>query len=537
MRSELDGQPRALHPFSMLIGVPLAQLIRALVVPVAALLAGGRDTSTALLLVLLGLGATARVLAWRRFRWSFDGRTMRVESGVLRRTRRSVGVDRIQQVEIDRPLVQRLLGMATLRFDTAGSDAEPEVELRVLRHELALDLQRALQQDASPSNLFGAGATPLRTDTVVVQLSNGRVALAAITGAQLLLAPAVLLGTLQLIGGGDEGVTWLVRRVEELVSRGEAMTATTATALVIATVVLMFATTLVVGVVRDGSFTVRRIDDDLVVRRGLLGTRESTLPLRRLQVVRVVANPLRRLLGVAAVRIHSAGGSGSGERRIVIPLIRDDQLPTLLAALLDTGAAAAGTTPTASATASAAAAASVRRVELPTFVANPPQARRRSIVHRLLEVGTLVVPLAIGLLLLRVVLELDGAPELPALLESVLRASGSVSVVTIVLGGLVALAGLLGTLDHRARGHACDAHMLAARSGALTRITSVAPRARLQAVSTRASLLQARRGLASVIAHVAGPGGDVVIIDIDTPRAEALHGALARSAAGASGID
>ncbi len=532
MRSELDGQPRALHPFSMLIGVPLAQLIRALVVPVAALLAGGRDTSTAFLLVLLGLGATARVLAWRRFRWSFDGRTMRVESGVLRRTRRSVGVDRIQQVEIDRPLVQRLLGMATLRFDTAGSDAEPEVELRVLRHELALDLQRALQQDASPQSVAGADATPPRTDTVVLQLSNGRVALAAITGAQLLLAPAVLLGTLQLIGGGDEGVTWLVRRVEELVSRGEAMTATTATALVVATVVLMVATTLVVGVVRDGSFTVRRVDDDLVVRRGLLGTRESTLPLKRLQVVRVVANPLRRLLGAAAVRVHSAGGSGSGERRIVIPLIRDDQLPTLLAALLDAGSgAAAATTAT-----PAALTASALRVELPTFIANPPQARRRSIARRLLEVGTLVVPLAIGLMLLRVVLELDGAPVLPALLTSVLRASESVSVVATVLGGLVVLAGILGTLDHRARGHACDAHMLAARAGALTRITSVAPRARLQAVSTRASLLQARRGLASVIAHVAGPGGDVVVIDIDASRAEALHVTLARSAAGASGI-
>jgi putative membrane protein len=453
---------------------------------------------------------------------------------VLRRTRRSVGVDRIQQVEIDRPLVQRLLGMATLRFDTAGSDAEPEVELRVLRHELALDLQRALQQDASPQSVAGADATPPRTDAVVLQLSNGRVALAAITGAQLLLAPAVLLGTLQLIGGGDEGVTWLVRRVEELVSRGEAMTATTATALVVATVVLMVATTLVVGVVRDGSFTVRRVDDDLVVRRGLLGTRESTLPLKRLQVVRVVANPLRRLLGAAAVRVHSAGGSGSGERRIVIPLIRDDQLPTLLAALLDTGAgsgAAAATTAT-----PAALTASALRVELPTFVANPPQARRRSIARRLFEVGTLVVPLAIGLMLLRVVLELDGAPVLPALLTSVLRASESVSVVATVLGGLVVLAGILGTLDHRARGHACDAHMLAARAGALTRITSVAPRARLQAVSTRASLLQARRGLASVIAHVAGPGGDVVVIDIDASRAEALHVTLARSAAGASGI-
>ncbi len=535
MRSEVDGPAQALHPVSMLIGVPLAQLIRTLIVPVAALLAGGRDTSTALLLVLLGLGAAARVLAWRRFRWSFDGRTMRVESGVLRRTRRSVGIDRIQQVEIDRPLVQRLLGMATLRFDTAGSDSEPEVELRVLRHELALDLQRALQQTTSPASLNGTGELPLRTDAVILQLSSGRVALAAITGAQLLLAPAVLLGALQLLGGGEDGVTWLVRRVEELVSRGETMTTTTAVALVTATVLLMVATTLVVGVVRDGSFTVRRVDDDLVVRRGLLGTRESTLPLKRLQVVRVLANPLRRLLGVAAVRIHSAGGSGAGERRIVVPLIRDDQLPTLLAALLDTEAGSGSGAGSVGAPAAANASSAPRRVELPVLRANPPRARRRSIVRRLLELGALVVPVGFGVLLLRTVLDLDGAPALPAPLASLLRTSVPPSVIILVLGALVVLAGLLGALDHRARAHGADTHVLTARAGAFTRITSIAPRARLQAVSSRASILQARRGLASVIAHVAGPGGDVVILDLETSCAADLHDALSGSAAGVSG--
>jgi putative membrane protein len=520
MPSDAQVEVRALHPVSMLIGVPLAQLIRTLVVPTAALLAGGRDASTVLLLLLLGIGAVVRVLAWQRFRWSFDGRTVRVDSGVLRRTRRSVGVERIQQVEIDRPLVQRLLGMATLRLETAGSAAGPEVELRVLRHADALALQRALQPESrseSPSGPSpdsdagtatpGPSVRPVPASELVLRLPVGRVALAAVTGAQLLLAPAVLLGALQLLGDGvNEGLTWMAQQLEELLLGGERPSAFVWTALLTTTAVVMVATTLVVGVVRDGAYEVRRVDEDLVVRRGLLGTRTSVLPLRRLQVLRIVANPLRRLLGVSSVRIHSAGGSGSGERRIVIPLVRDTELPELVRALLGSDIG-----------------------DLPELTRNPSRARRRSIIRRLLDVTTLGVPVAITLLIVARVSGTTGAD-----------ASGSVGLVLTrpLLSVLVALALLvtavgLGVLDHRARAHGLTRHLVVVRAGALTRTTDVAPRARLQAVSTRASLLQARRALATVVAHVAGPGGDVAVVDLDATVGAALHAALADSASGA----
>jgi putative membrane protein len=146
MRSEPQALT-TLHPVSVLIGVPLMQIVRALLIPAFAVLAGGRaaDRTLPLLLLLLLVGAAIRVLAWQRFRWSFDGETVRVEQGILSRTRRVVAVDRIQQVELDRPLVQRLLGVATLRIETAGSDAGPEIELRVLRLDQAIALRAALQ--------------------------------------------------------------------------------------------------------------------------------------------------------------------------------------------------------------------------------------------------------------------------------------------------------------------------------------------------------------------------------------------------------
>jgi len=522
-----------LHPVSVLIGVPLVQIVRALVVPAFAVLAGGPGDGTLLLvLVILGVLLGLRVLAWQRFRWSFDGEVVRVEQGVLSRSRRVVDAGRVQQVELDRPFVQRLLGVATLRIETAGSDAGPEVELRVLGLADALALRTALQPHVPTGTALsggevadraapgGDGADAGRTgrtgaSTVVLQLPLRRVALASVTGAQLLLAPALLTGLLQLAGDRtDVLIDAAVLRLEELLSGSAALGARTWLLGSVAIVLVALATTLTVSLVRDGGFVVVRRGDDLVLRRGLLGTRESTVPLRRIQVVRITANPLRRALGVAAVRIHSAGGSagGGGDRRAVIPLVTRDELPGLLASLLP---ALDG---------------------LPPLRPHPPAARRRALLRRLRGLASWLVPAVAVWVLMALAPDAVAALSLPLpeTLRSLLaRAGAAWSVPLLVTGVLVGIQSVLAHLEHAALGHASDADVVVARSGTLSHVLSVAPLARLQGVTHRVSWFQARRGLATVRAHVAGPGGDVVVLDAAARDAQQLQELLADAASGA----
>ena len=510
-----------LHPVSVLIGVPLIQLLRALVIPAFAVIAGGRggDRTPLLLLLVLAVGLTVRVLAWQRFRWSFDGQVVRVEQGVLSRSRRVVGVDRVQQVELDRPFVQRLLGVATLRIDTAGSDSGPEIELRVLPLTDALALRTALQPAHRPD--AGGRAEPVAGGRAhveeVLRLPLRRVALASVTGVQLLLAPALLLGLLQLAGDRfeellDAAAAWLLELQAGAPAPGLRTWFVGAAALIAASVV----TTLIVAVVRDGGFVVLRAGDDLVLRRGLLGTRESTVPLRRVQVVRVTANPLRRALGVASVRIHSAGGSsGGGEggsgagRRAVIPLVGADEVEALLADLL-----ADFTT-------------------LPELRPHPVAARRRALWRRLRRLGGWYVPGALGWAVLA------SAPPgldlpLPDAVAQLLARDGSAWAVPLAVGVLaVAAQVLFAREEHRALAHGADGDIVVARHGTLSRTLSVAPLARLQGVTRLRSLFQERRGLTTVRAHVAGPGGDVVVLDAALADAEALRTILEDAAAGA----
>jgi putative membrane protein len=515
--------PRALHPVSIVIGVPLIQLLRTLVVPVAAMFAGGGDLGSALLLVVVAGGLAIRILTWQRFRWSFDGQRVRVESGVLSRTHRSVGVDRIQQVEFDQPFVQRLLRVATLRIETAGSDAGPEVELRVLRFADATQLRTALQAhvrrtssgDATSSDTAAAAGAPTAGDAsavrTVIALPLRRVALASVTGAQLLLAPALLVGALQFLRERtDEVLRAALDRVLLALEQGVTPSTTTWALGITAVMVVALVTTLVVSIVRDGGFIVERDGDDLVIRRGLLGTRESTVPLRRVQVVRILANPVRRALGVAAVRIHSAGGSSGGERRVVIPLVSVGEVEALLGALVD------------------------GFDDLPVLAPHPIAARRRAFLRRLRGLLAWWVPATLGWVVLVTVAAGGTAVALPAVVTWASTLSDDVRTVPIVLAvSGVVVAWLLAAAEHAALAHGYDGHVLAARSGTLGRTLSVAPLERLQAVTLRQSVFQARRDLATVVAHVAGPGGDVVVLDTATTTARQLRGALASAASGA----
>lgn len=513
-----------LHPVSVLIGVPLVQLLRGLVLPAFAVLAGGRraDLTPVLLLgfVLVGLGV--RVLAWQRFRWSFDGETVRVEQGVLSRTRRVVGVARVQQVELDRPLVQRLLGVATVRIDTAGTDAAPEVELRVLTLADALALRTALQPHVAPPDGTdveadgrtvpdAAGPSP----TVVLRLTLTRVALAAVTGVQLLVAPAALLGLAQLAGErGEAFVEDVLRRALAAGTVARVPDARLWLAGLLIGLLLSVVTAVVLAVVRDGRFVVLRVGDDLVLRRGLLGTRESIVPLRRVQVVRVVANPVRRAFGLATVRIHSAGGAGgsaSGDgRRVAIPIVRGQDVAALLAQVLpDLGPDG-----------------------LPPLRPHPLAALRRILWRRFLLLLDVVGPFVVAWAVLAGLptATRDGLP-LPDLLRTLL--GGAVMRWTVPLAVVVVLTvaqAVLGVVEHRTLGHGLDTHHVVARTGTLARTLSIAPLARLQGVTRRVSWFQERRGLATVRAHVAGPGGDVEVRDADGADADRLRKALADAA-------
>jgi putative membrane protein len=315
------------------------------------------------------------------------------------------------------------------------------------------------------------------------------VMLAGITGSRA-AAALVVLGPISQASDWFPGLSdWLFSRFDP-----EAVTPTTPAAFAAVAVlgaVVWLGLAAASSIVTDYGFTLARTGNDLVVRRGLLERREAVLPLARLQVVRIEESLLRRALGLASIRIQSAGRAGRSDQtasRLAIPVLQRAQVNRVLEELLP-------------------GAAPVPRLLLP-----PPAARRRA-VTRSVVVATVVMA-AIALLLW----------WLSAL--DVLTVPVAFGIVALPV---LALAVTLGLAAYRHLGHATREGFLYARVGVAIRVTTAVPVAKAQSGSVRSSPFQRRAGLATLHVDIAGGGPTPRVHDESEATAERLlHVVLGR---------
>src|SRR5699024_5670466 len=77
------------------------------------------------LLVLLGLIALGNWVSWRYRFYEITADEVRIGSGWIARSRRTARLDRVQAVDINQPLLARLVGLGELKVETAGgSDSD-----------------------------------------------------------------------------------------------------------------------------------------------------------------------------------------------------------------------------------------------------------------------------------------------------------------------------------------------------------------------------------------------------------------------------
>jgi putative membrane protein len=436
-------------------------------------------------LLLLGGAVLLAVagLEWLRRTYALEAGALRLEEGVLGRKLRVVPFDRIQQVDLIRKPLHRLLGVATLRVETAGGGGAAEVDLDAVSLTEAQVLRTSLlRAKAGAVAAGGAGVeaapTPAEaaapSERVVLRLSLWEVTLAGITGSRAAAVLAVLGPLSQATDWFPNLSDWLLRRVNPETVAPTTPVAFLAVAVLAAAVWLGLAAAS--SVVTDFGFTLARVGGDVVVRRGLLERREAVLPLARLQVVRIEESLLRRAFGLASIRLQSAGRVARDDQtasRLAIPVLPRSDVNRLIGELLP-GAA-----------------------PVPGLLVPPPAARRRAVVRTLLRGVLPVAAVAVALL--------------PVSRLALLAVPAVVPLA--VAGGLAA---------YRSLGHAGRDGFLYARRGALIRVTTVVPTVKAQSGRVRSSPFQRRAGLATLHVDVAGGGPTPRVLDEAEATAERL---------------
>lgn len=419
-------------------------------------------------LPLLALVAAGNGVRYSRFRWHYADEVLVIEQGLFNRQRRVIPVERVQSVDLVRRLSHRLFGVTAVHVEAIGSgDTEGRLDALSLAdahrlRETLLAGRAAAKGEATPAEAAAAaeaaGQDP--AGEVLARIPNRHLVLAGATEANATLLAAVAGGLWQLF---NDRFDELVERLPALLSGGSAFVFGILAALVVALVLLIAA-----QVVIHWNFELRRSEAELQVRRGLLEQRFDTVPLRRLQAVRIEENLPRRLFGLAAVRADVAGkpGGGSGGTDTLLPIGSAAAARTLVARVLDDP-----------------------RAEAVTLASMPGRARTR----RWFKAGVATVALtAAGV-------ALWGGPGL-----------------AVALMGVPAFAAAESA--YRALGHAELEGLVVTRSGWWVRRTAFVTETRLQALELSASLFQRWRRLATLDVQIArSPGlwGGPQMIDLD----------------------
>nr|WP_249400248.1 PH domain-containing protein [Streptomyces argyrophyllae] len=270
-----------------------------------------RLTGTVLLLGLAVLVPAAGLygfLSWWFTHYAVTDTELRIRTGLLFRRTAHIRLERVQAVDVSRPLLARLAGVAKLRIDVVGAESKDELaflgerEARALRAEL---LARAA--GFAPETAHEVGEAPARVLLRVPprELARSLVLTGATWGSlcAALVVPAVL---------------WLVTH---------SLWTVVGTALPL---VGAAGASSVGRFVTEFDWTVSESPDGLRIDHGLLDRAHETVPPGRVQTVRIVQPLLWRWPGWVRVELDVAGSANS----VLIPVAPREVAETVVARVL-----------------------------------------------------------------------------------------------------------------------------------------------------------------------------------------------------------
>jgi putative membrane protein len=474
----MSSERRHLHPAAMLIDAlkTIRRWVSAFVIPGIALLASRGFSMQTIAFILLGatlaaaLAALWGFLSWRATTYEISGGAFRLRQGVLQKNERTIPLEHVQSVDTVQGIIQRFFGVVEVRIETAGGGAsEPDASLAALDRADA----EALRREIEGSRREPVEAEEAAGPAVLRQLGTRDLLITGATSGQIGVAFSLIAVVSQVFD--DLLSESLAQRLFEALAP---RSVTAALLLVLAFGV--FAWLLAIGgtVLAYAGFTLSRDGDFLYVRRGLLERREATIPIARIQAVRIVEGVLRQPFALASLRVESAGyGEASGVSTTLFPLLPRKDVEGLL---LDAAPGFA---------------------VAPALEHLPTRALRRYIFR-----ATAPVVLLAAAAVLASSLALDSA------------AWGFAALLLVVPSALY------GWLRYRDAGWAYLGDRLVVRSRLLARTTTIAPRRRLQSRGVTRSPFQRRARLATFQARVASGGGgaELQITDLGSEAAEAL---------------
>lgn len=282
------------------------------------------------------LGLIAGFISWRFTRFIADETELRVESGWISHRSRRISYTRLQSVDVMQPLAARLLGLAEVRIDAGAHDS---TKLRYLSRRRAYELRDFLMLRAHGAQVSVDVARAQTADPLFADLGGSDRVIVTVPPHELLLGAFVSHDLLSLIIGFAVPVAavWGVAAYF-----GHDAAAAIPVVALAGGVPLLFsiAQYFTRRVMAQFNFTLAETQAGLRITRGLTNLTSQTVPVRRIQSIRLSQplfwRPLRRYrvdLEVLGLGEATHNESTSKVSTLLLPIGTKKQVDAALAAV------------------------------------------------------------------------------------------------------------------------------------------------------------------------------------------------------------
>lgn len=469
--------PHRLHPAAIVIklGTYFIAIAKQAAVPMAAVLFTGFKSGhgrtllyVAIALAIIGaLSILSSVMHFLSTNYFIRDGTLIINHGFIWRKHRTIPLNRIQNVNIERTIWHKILGAAAVKIETAAGK-QTEGDLDALSLNDATKLEHFLLQGRSTEEIDAS--TPPKP---LYQLSLRQVLLTGALSNRIMYIVGSIFAVMQ-----SDVMRQVAAPIGEWISH-LSLAAQMAYAAFgfVALIALGWLLSILISATRYYGFQIQQHEKGLLITNGLLTQFRSVLPVGRIQDVRVVQPVLFRAFGYSELYADTAGSYNKHDTAAankVCPLIPDDGVDKMGQLL-------------------------VPEFQFETLSwqrLSPRAIALYSITWMFLAVVVLGPPLAFWLH------------------WNALWAAIPIAMVTIVSG----------FIHYRVAGYAFTEDVVASRYGVLRRQSIVLPFDRIQHFSTNATYFQRLLGVASVSAASASSMSHALAIgNVDQPAADEIR--------------
>jgi len=293
-------------------------------------------------LVILGVFAYFSYLNFT-FYIDEDNEEFIINEGIFNKTKTAIQLDKIQQVNINQSLIQKIIGVYALEVDTAGS-AKKEGSIKAISHHLALALKSRLLDNEK--KIEQKEESNLENQPAIIEESKPFIKIGFLTLLKIGITSNYLrsIGLLFLfystvqenLRNFSEKEFLDGSQIDDFLATQSILRGILILGIALITIVLIV--NIVRTIVKFFDFTISKQKGSLLLSFGLFNTKSTIIKPEKVQITTITRNFFQRKMDILEIKIQQAtSGEGETQKNITeIPGCNDNEKNAILKLIFNT---------------------------------------------------------------------------------------------------------------------------------------------------------------------------------------------------------